>query len=79
MDERDREIERLATRRGLEFAWWVLLLAMIVIVLWPRNGENGGFVPKSTINWLIWSQFALFFGAKGLTGVILYRRQAHAS
>jgi len=79
MDERDQEIERQARYRGVQAAWWFLLLALIVSVLWPQNEENSGVVQKTVLNWLIWIQFALFFGVKGLVGVILYRRQAHAS
>lgn len=79
MDERDHEIEYQARRRGIESAWWFLLLALIVAVMWPLKGEQSEVVRKTTLNWLIWIQFALFFGVKGLVGVILYRRQAHAS
>lgn len=79
VDERDQVIEQQARRRGVEAAWWFLLLALIVTVLWTKSGDNDGAVPKTTLNWLIWIQFALFFGVKGLVGVVLYRRQAYAS
>ena len=79
IDERDREIERNATMRGVVAAWMFLMLALIVLVLWPASSERSGFVAKGTLNWLIWIQFAIYLGVKGLVAVISYRRQARVA
>ena len=56
-----------------------LVVALIVMVLWSGSGEHGGFVAKGTLNWLVWIQFAIYLGVKGLVAVIAYRRQARVS
>ena len=76
IDERDVEIERNATKRGVESAWMFLVLALIVLVLSGGSGEHPGFIAKGTLNWLVWIQFAIYLGVKGLVAVISYRRQA---
>ena len=79
VDERDLEIEKRATQRGVEAAWIFLILALIVVVLWPRNNEHNGFVTKTVLNWLIWIQFAIYVWVRGWVGVISYRRQIRVS
>lgn len=79
VDERDLEIERNATMRGVVAAWMFLMLALIVMVLWTGSGERSGFVAKGTLNRLIWIQFAIYLGVKGLVAVISYRRQARVA
>jgi hypothetical protein len=78
VDERDHEIERRATTVGVETAWMTTSLTLIVLVLWSNlNGE--GIVTTRVLNWLIWIQFAICFGVKGLVGVMSYRRQHRAA
>lgn len=78
IDERDREIERWATRRGIEAAWITLLVSLIVIVVWAGyNGET--VVSISLLTWLVWVQFALCYGVKGLTTLLHYRRGRRAT
>lgn len=79
VDERDLEIELHSVKRGVEAAWMFLLLGLIIIVLLPQSGDQNEFVTKTTLNWLIWIQFAIYIGVKGFVGVISYRKQAYAS
>ena len=78
VDERDLEIERRSTRRGIESAWMLLFLALIAIVLWSTYA-NGKVVPTGILTWLIWLQFATCYFVKGLVAVLAYRRQGHAT
>ena len=78
VDERDREIERLATKRGIEAAWFLLFLSLIAIVIWS-SFVNDRVVPSGLLNWLIWVQFAICYGVKGLVAIRLYRRQRIAA
>jgi uncharacterized membrane protein len=78
IDERDRDIERRSTRRGIEAAWMVLFLALIAIVLWSSYA-NEGVVSTWMLNWLIWLQFAICYGVKGFVAVLAYRRQGCAT
>ena len=78
IDERDREIERRSTRRGVEAAWMALFLALIAIVLWSSY-VNEGVVATGLLTWLIWIQFAICYGVKGFVAVLMYRRQSRAS
>jgi len=79
IDERDREIERQATRRGIEAAWMALFLALIAIVLWSVYFNEKKAVSIGLLSWLIWIQFALCYAVKGLVAVIAYRRQGRAA
>lgn len=78
IDERDRQIERQATRRGIEAAWMALFLALIAIVLW-NSYHDTKVVATGLLTWLIWIQFAICYGVKGFIGVISYRRQNRAA
>jgi hypothetical protein len=78
VDERDREIERQATKFGVEAAWMATFLALIVLVFWSSI-YNESVVATRALTWLIWIQFAICYGAKGIVGVIGYRRQRHAA
>lgn len=76
VDERDLEIERLATQRGAEAAWWLILFSVIAMLLIPGNPGHAGYVSKVWLNWIVWIQFAVFFGAKGVVSINQYRKQA---
>ena len=78
VDERDREIERRATKFGVEAAWMATFLALIALVLWSSL-YNQGVVATRVLTWLVWIQFAICYGVKGLVGVMSYRRQRHAA
>jgi len=78
IDERDREIEQLATRRGIETAWMVLFMTLIAIVLWS-SFANDEVVPTGLLSWLIWVQFAICYGVKGFVAVRFYRSQRRAA
>jgi hypothetical protein len=76
--ERDRAIDQRAIRLGVGAAWMGLFLALIVLVFWSSI-YNDRVVPTSFLTWLIWIQFAVCYGVKGLVGVLAYRRQNHAA
>lgn len=78
VDERDREIEKRATRIGVESAWMALFLALIVLVFWSSLFNNS-IVATKLLTWLVWIQFAVCYGVKGLVGVLSYRRQRRAT
>jgi hypothetical protein len=78
VDERDREIEQQATKRGVEAAWMTTFLALIILGFWS-NIYNDNVLSTRALGWLVWIQFAIFVGVKGLAGVISYRRQRHAA
>lgn len=78
VDERDREIERQATKFGVEAAWMATFLALIVLVFWSSI-YNENVIATRVLTWLIWIQFAICYGVKGFIGVISYRRQRHAA
>ena len=78
IDERDREIERHSTRRGIEAAWMATFLTLIAFVLWSSS-SNDSVVPTGMLNWLVWFQFAICYGVKGFVAVRLYRRQQSAA
>ena len=78
VDERDREIERRATRIGVGTAWMTLFTALIAATLWA-NYSHINAVSTRFLIWLIWVQFAICYGTKGLVAVIMYRRQQRAT
>jgi hypothetical protein len=78
VDERDREIERQATKFGVEAAWTATFLALIALVFWSST-YNESVVATRALTWLIWSQFAICYGVKGLVGVMSYRRQRYVA
>ena len=78
IDERDREIEREATRHGVEYAWGALFVSLIALVFWSSM-YNEGVVPTIVVTWLVWIQFAICYGVKGLVAVLMYRRQHRAA
>jgi hypothetical protein len=78
VDERDREIERQATTLGVEAAWITTFLTLIVFGMWGQF-YNDGVVATRYLTWLVWIQFAICYGVKGLVGVMSYRRQRHAA
>jgi hypothetical protein len=78
VDERDREIEASATRIGVGVAWMTLFMALIVATL-RANCFQTNTVSTTFLTWLIWVQFAICYGVKGLVAVILYRRQQLAA
>ncbi|MEX2316498.1 MAG: hypothetical protein WD669_05050 [Pirellulales bacterium] len=78
VDERDREIERRAIKVGVEAAWMTLFLSLIAFGMWAQF-YNEGIVPVRFLTWLVWVQFAICYGLKGLVGVMSYRRQRRAA
>lgn len=78
VDERDREIERRATHLGVQTAWMVLFLALTVLVLWSSYHDQV-VVSTSILTWLVFSQFAICYGMKGLVSILAYRRRHCAS
>jgi cytochrome bd-type quinol oxidase subunit 2 len=78
IDERDREIERRATSIGVGTAWMALFTALAVAATWSSY-TNAHAVSTGFLNWLIWVQFAMYFGIKGLATIALYRRRQHAA
>ncbi|RCS46307.1 hypothetical protein DTL42_15155 [Bremerella cremea] len=78
VDERDREIERLAIIRGVGAAWMLLFLSLIGIVLWS-SFFNDTVVDVWMLSWIIWLQFATCYLVKGLVAVHAYWRQRHAA
>ena len=78
VDERDREIDLRAKHLGFGTAWMALFLALIAIVFWS-NLYNDRIVATDLLTWLIWIQFAICYGVKGLVGVLAYRRQRRAA
>ncbi|MES2792977.1 MAG: DUF2178 domain-containing protein [Planctomycetota bacterium] len=77
VDERDREIERKATSIGVSSAWMTLFLVLIAATTWSGYSHIDA-VPIRFLNWLIWIQFAICYGIKGLAAILMYRRQ-HAA
>ena len=78
IDERDREIAKKATSVGVGTAWFTLSAAVARATVWASY-SNTHAVSTVFLNWLIWVQFAICFGVKGLASVVMYRRQRHAS
>jgi uncharacterized protein (TIGR03382 family) len=78
VDERDREIATRATRIASGTAWMTLLIVLAATTLWA-NYRDQHAVSTAFLNWLIWTQFAMCYGVKGLVAVLAYRRQPHAS
>ena len=78
VDERDRAIERQARNAGASAAWQFLFVALIAVGL-GQSYLGMHDVPLRVLNWLIWVQFAIFIGVKGLVGVVCYRRQNRAA
>jgi hypothetical protein len=78
VDERDRAIDRKATSLGVSSAWMTLFTALIAATLWSNYSRTFA-VSTGFLNWLIWVQFAICYGIKGLAGVVMYRRRQHAA
>jgi len=78
IDERDQEIAKKATSVGVGTAWFTLSAAVATATVWASY-SNTHEVSTVFLNWLIWVQFAICFGVKGLASVVMYRRQRHAS
>jgi hypothetical protein len=77
-DERDREIAARATRLGVGTTWMTLITVLALVTTWESYSGSHA-VSTGFLNWLIWIQFALFFGIRGLASVVMYRRQQHAA
>lgn len=78
VDERDREIAAWASRVGVGTAWTMLFVVLTLATTWASySGAHA--VSTGFLNWLIWIQFAVCFGARGLAAVVMYRRQQHAA
>ncbi len=70
-DERDVEIEKLASWFGFGTAWVLLLISMVVITMWHSHLQRD--VPTSLLSVLLWAQFALCYAIKGATALVQYR------
>jgi hypothetical protein len=77
VDERDREIEQKATYIGVAMAWTTLFTVLIAAVLWCTF-SSAETVSTRFLSWLIWIQFAICYGGKGLAALTMYRRR-HAA
>jgi hypothetical protein len=78
VDERDREIERTATRIGVGAAWMILFTVLIAATFWASYSRTNA-VSTVFLNWLIWIQFAICYGLKGLVALVMYRSQERAA
>ncbi|MGD9724633.1 MAG: hypothetical protein AB7O59_25340 [Pirellulales bacterium] len=78
VDERDREIESRATRIGVGTTWMTVTSALIAATTWSSYADVNA-VSTSFLNWLIWIQFAMLFGLKGLASIVMYRSRPHAA
>jgi len=78
IDERDREIDRRSTSIGVGTAWMMLFTALIAATMWSTYLQTH-VVSTVFLSWLIWIQFALCYGVKGLASVVMYRRQQRAA
>jgi len=78
IDERDREIAARATSIGVGTAWMMVFVVLALATTWASySGAHA--VSTGFLNWLIWMQFAVCFGVRGLATVVMYRRQQHAA
>ena len=77
VDERDREIDRRAGIIAVGATWMLLVTTLAVATVWSNYTKDHA-ISTVFLNWLIWIQFATYFGMRGLAAVVLYRRQ-HAS
>ncbi len=73
VDERDREIDRQAGRFAVATSWMLLVMVLIAVTMWGSYTQEHA-VPTAVLNWLIWIQFAMCFGMRGLAAIVLYRR-----
>jgi hypothetical protein len=78
VDERDRWIERTAQRFAFSAAWMTLFFSLILLVVWSST-SGAHVVSTRLLNWLVWSQFPILYGVKGLTAVVLYRSSPDAA
>lgn len=78
VDERDQQISLRATQIGITAAWMMTFMSLIVIVVWKGMREEVT-MPTMVVHWLLWIQFAVCYGVKGLVGVLSYRRQRRAA
>ena len=77
VDERDREIQQKATSFGVQAAWMGTFLALIAVSM--THGYAKEAVPTQYLNWIIWLQFAGYFGVRALFTIFSYRRQRSAA
>jgi uncharacterized membrane protein len=76
-DERDVEIERIASWFGFGTAWVLLMISLVVITMWHIDLKRD--VPTSLLSVLIWTQFALCYAIKGATTLFQYRGASRAA
>lgn len=70
-DERDAQIEQIASWFGFGTAYFLLMLSMVAITLF--YGQQQRDVPTSLLSVLLWSQFAFCYAIKGATALLQYR------
>ena len=74
VDERDSEIEKMARHWGIIIAAGLLYGALTVIVC---TGTEVELVSKTLLSWLLWFTFAICLFAKGLIGIVAYRKSRY--
>lgn len=76
IDERDRTIQKKAKHGGLLLGASILFLGLILLAGDYVGPEQ---IPKSLLAWLLWIAGTTFVTAKGIIGVILYRKDRRAA
>ena len=74
VDERDRMIEQQAQRIGINTAWMLLFITLILIVT-LSSLMNRETISIGLLSWVIWLQFAVCYTVKGTASLILYGKQ----
>lgn len=76
VDERDFAIQKSAVHGGLVVGVSILFFGTLLLA-----GDRLGLqeVPKSMLTWLLWIAGTAFLLAKGLIGVIAYRKDRRAA
>ena len=70
-DERDAQIESVASWFGFGTAYFLLMLSMVAITLFYSQQQRD--VPTSLLSVLLWSQFAFCYAIKGAIALLHYR------
>ena len=75
IDERDASIARTATERGITLGAGFLFFALVVLV----SGNEQGAVSTTLLSWILWWTFTVVMFAKGLFGLIAYRKDRQSA
>lgn len=68
-DERDDDIARRSESCGVSSAWMFFVISMIAISMWYHPHA----IPTGYVFTLIWIQFAIYIGVKGMAALLFYR------